>query len=145
MCPAADCKWSKEAINQSFLLTNMCPQDHELNGGDWENLEDKCRKWTKKYGDIYIVAGPIFYDGVKKTFGANKIAIPDAFYKVALCLQGEPKALGFIYPNDAEKHPMSQSVCSVDDVEKITSIDFFSSLPDELEKTIESNYNLKMW
>ena len=145
MCPAADCKWSKEAINQSFLLTNMCPQDHELNGGDWEKLEEKCRKWAKKYGDIYIVAGPIFYNGVKKTFGANKIAVPDAFYKVVLCLQGEPKALGFIYPNDAKKHPMNQSVCSVDDVERITSIDFFSALPDDIENEVERTANIDDW
>lgn len=145
MCPAADCKWSKEAINQSFLLTNMCPQDHELNGGDWETLEDKCRKWAKKYGDIYIVAGPIFYNGIKKTFGANRIAIPDAFFKVVLCTKGTPKALGFIYSNNAEKQPMNQTVCSVDEVERVTNIDFFSSLPDEVEETVESNYNLRMW
>lgn len=145
MCPAADCKWSKEAINQSFLLTNMCPQDHELNGGDWENLEDKCRKWTKKYGDIYIVAGPIFYDGVKNTFGANRIAIPDAFFKVVLCTKGTPKALGFIYSNNAEKQPMNQTVCSVDEVERVTNIDFFSSLPDEVEETVESSFNLRNW
>ena len=27
ICPAADNRWSKAAMNQSFLLTNMCPQD----------------------------------------------------------------------------------------------------------------------
>lgn len=145
MCPAADCKWSKEAINQSFLLTNMCPQDHELNGGDWETLEDKCRKWAKKYGDIYIVAGPIFYNGIKNTFGANRIAIPDAFFKVVLCTKGTPKALGFIYSNNAEKQPMNQTVCSVDEVERVTNIDFFSSLPDEVEETVESSFNLRNW
>lgn len=36
LCPAGDCKWSKEAMEQSFLLTNMCPQNSNLNRGDWE-------------------------------------------------------------------------------------------------------------
>ena len=42
ICPAADCKWSKTAMNQSFLLTNMCPQDRDLNMGDWEG--GRCRE-----------------------------------------------------------------------------------------------------
>ena len=30
ICPAADNRWNKAAMNQSFLLTNMCPQDGNL-------------------------------------------------------------------------------------------------------------------
>ena len=41
MAPAADMKWSQAAMNESFYLTNICPQNHELNGKDWHTLE----KW----------------------------------------------------------------------------------------------------
>lgn len=145
MCPAADCRWSKEVMNQSFLLTNMCPQNHTLNEDDWNTLEDRCRTWANKYGEIFIVAGPIYYDGVKNTFGANKIAIPDAFFKVILCMKNNPKAIGFIYKNDASRQPMRNQVKSVDEVEEITGFDFFYNLPDEIEDNIEAKASLSDW
>ena len=145
MCPAGDNKWSKEAMNQSFLLTNMCPQDHSLNAGGWKKLEEKCREWAVKYGDIYIVAGPIFYDGVKRSFGKNKIGIPEAFFKVVLCLNGKPRALGFIYANDGESKSMNKCVCTVDRVEEITGFDFFPNLPDSIEDVVETMSNLSVW
>ena len=145
MCPAADCKWDKGAQNQSFLLTNMCPQNHGMNGGDWETLESKCRTWAKRFGDIYIVAGPIFYSGVKSSFGPNKIAIPDAFFKVVLCLQGTPKALGFIFPNEDVSHDLNDYLMTVDEVEEITGLDFFSALDDKVENAVEASSNLGLW
>ena len=145
MCPAGDNKWDKAAMNQSYLLTNMCPQNSSLNSGGWNKLEEKCRKWANRYGEIYIVAGPIFYDGVRRTFGANKIAIPDAFFKVVLCLAGKPKAIGFIYENDSSSQSMFKNCCSVDHVEEITGFDFFSSLPDDVETDVESSSNMNQW
>ena len=145
MCPAADCKWDKGAMNQSFLLTNMCPQDHDLNGGDWDKLENKCRTWAKRYGDILIVAGPIFENDERHCFGINKIPIPDAFFKVVLCTSGNPKALGFIFPNNGTHHNMQDYVLSVDEVEITTGIDFFSDLTDDTEADVEACSNLEDW
>ena len=48
MCPAGDNKWSAEAMRQSFLLSNICPQAPNLNRGDWNELEQACRKWAKQ-------------------------------------------------------------------------------------------------
>ncbi len=145
MCPAGDNKWDKVAMNQSFLLTNMCPQDEKLNGGGWKKLEEKCRTWANQYGDIYIVAGPIFGDSITRTLGKGKIAIPDAFFKVILCMQGTPKAIGFLYKNDSSNQSIRNNVCSVDEIESISSFDFFYSLPDDVEESIESVSNLYEW
>ncbi|MCQ2182165.1 MAG: DNA/RNA non-specific endonuclease [Bacteroidales bacterium] len=57
MAPAADMKWSQQAMYECFPLTNICPQNHELNGKDWQNLEKLCRTWAKEYGKVYIVCG----------------------------------------------------------------------------------------
>ena len=81
MCPAADNKWSKKAMEESFLFTNMCPQNGNLNRGDWNEMEMACRKWAKKYGDLYIVCGPILYKGKHKTIGKNKVVVPEAFFQ----------------------------------------------------------------
>lgn len=61
MCPAADNKWDKQAMRESFYMTNICPQHHNLNRGDWKELEDDCRRWVEESGTIYIVCGPILY------------------------------------------------------------------------------------
>ena len=145
ICPAGDNKWSKAAMNQSFLLTNMCPQDETLNSGGWRKLEEKCREWAKKYEDIYIVSGPIFYEGVRSYFGKNKIGIPDAFFKVVLCVNGKPKAIGFIYSNDGTSQSMAKNVHSVNEIEEIVGMDFFYYLPDSIENKVEAMTNLGMW
>lgn len=145
MCPAADCKWSKEAMNQSFLLTNMCPQDNSLNGRFWDKLERKCRVWANKYEDIYIVTGPIYYHQNPQTFGDNMIAIPDAFFKVVLCMKDTPKALGFIYLNTDERQEMESCVITIDEIEEITGFDLFHNLPDNVEDVIESQAKLNQW
>ena len=132
-------------MNQSFLLTNMCPQDEKLNGGGWKKLEEKCRTWANRYGDIYIVAGPIFNEPMTRTLGEGRIAVPDAFFKVVLCLKGTPKAIGFLYKNDSSSQSMKDCSCSVDDIERITGFDFFTSLPDDIEDVVESDANLAKW
>lgn len=146
LCPAGDNKWDKEAMIESFLLTNMCPQNSNLNQGIWETLESRCRGWARHYGVVYITAGPIFYSKNYKTIGANKIGIPDAFYKVVLCLTKKPKALGFIFPNvEPEYDNIKDYMYSVDEVENITKIDFFHNMEDSIENIIEASSNLNNW
>ena len=145
MCPSGDNKWSRLAQEQSFLFTNICPQNGGLNRGDWNEMENQCRRWAKRYGDIYIVAGPIFYKGKHKTIGQHKVVVPDAFFKVVLCMQGTPKAIAFIYKNVEGNRPKDSYVNSVDDVERITGIDFFPALPDDVEQRVESQHCLSDW
>ena len=133
-----DNKWSEKAQRQTFLYSNMCPQNHELNKGDWNDLEIQCRYWAKELGDIYIVTGPIFYNGVKQTIGSHKVAVPDAFFKVLLSDNRKTKAIGFIYPNKGGHKDMNEYITSIDEVERITSMDFFSMLDDRLEENVES-------
>lgn len=145
MCPAADNKWSKKAMEESFLFTNMCPQNGNLNRGDWNEMEMACRKWAKKYGDLYIVCGPILYKGKHKTIGKNKVVVPEAFFKVVLRTGDGPQAIGFIYKNTSGNRPKDSYVNTVDEVERITGIDFFPSLPDDVEKKVEAECDLGLW
>ena len=143
ICPAGDNKWDKAAMNQTFLLTNMCPQDRTLNSGGWNKVEEKCRKWANRFGEVFIVAGPIFRNTTHRKLG--DIPIPEAFYKVILCMNGSPKAIGFIYENNPSSQSMQDTMCSVDDVERLTGFDFFSQLPDDVENDIEATCNLYAW
>ena len=75
----------------------------------------------------------------------NKVWVPDAFFKVILCRQGKPKAIGFIYRNEGVKQYVDEAVCSVDKVEALTGIDFFPSLDDATENRIEASASLSEW
>lgn len=145
MCPAADNKWSQQAMDESFLMTNICPQIGSLNRGGWNSLEIQCRKWVEEYGDIYIVAGPILYKGKHKRIGENKVVVPEAFFKVVLCLRDEPKAIGFIYKNARSEGDKADYVNSIDQVERITGIDFFPTLPDSIENRVEAAADYYIW
>lgn len=146
MCPAADNKWNEKAMRESFLLTNICPQNHGLNKYEWNDVEILCRDWARKYGAVDIVCGPIFSKEVQqKTIGRNRVWVPAKFFKVVLCRKGTPKAIGFIYDNKGQKMPMKDHVYSVDEVEKVTGIDFFPSLADDIERRIEAAADLSDW
>lgn len=140
MAPAGDMKWNKQAMQESFYMSNICPQNHNLNTGDWNDLEMKCREWARRYDHIYVTCGPI-YNGSRRTeyIGDHRVKVPDAFYKVVL-IHTEKKqcALGFIFQNEAGERPLNHYLVSVDSIEQITGIDFFPSLPDELEERLES-------
>lgn len=145
MCPAGDNKWDIEAMNQSFSLINVCPQDASLNSGVWNSIEIDCRNWAKRFQDIYIICGPVFYKQEHVLIGANGVYVPEAFFKVVLCLNGEPKGIGFVVKNSAGTKKKDLYYNSIDQVERITGIDFFPILPDNLENDIESHLDIDVW
>lgn len=152
MCPAGDNKWNREAQEQSFLFTNICPQRHNLNAGAWNDVELQCRDWAKRYGDLYIVCGPVLYDQQHRTIGRNRVVVPEAFFKVILRKEdrsgrskGYYKAIGFVYENKGASRDMSRYVRSVDEIEELTGLDFFSELPDNIETIVEKSANLQDW
>ena len=138
MAPAGDMKWSKKAMQESFYMSNICPQDHNLNTEDWNDLEMKSREWARRYGKVYIVCGPI-YKGIRNEFiGKNRVKVPDAFFKVILINDTKKQAaLGFLFENEAGERPLTDYLVSVDEIEKITGMDFFSALADDMENQLE--------
>ena len=144
ICPAADNKWDKQAMQESFYMTNICPQNHNLNGGDWKELEEACRDWTMEYGQLYVVGGPVFEGVPHKHIGDSRVAVPDAFFKVVLCLSPS-KAIGFVFANKAGSRPLRTYACTVDEVEQLTGIDFFLALPDSLEQAVEATCDFSGW
>ncbi|CAI7577281.1 unnamed protein product [Penicillium manginii] len=59
--PAADAKWSQDAMDGTFMLSNMCPQVGEgFNRDYWAHFEDFGRKLTGRYPSVRIVTGPLY-------------------------------------------------------------------------------------
>lgn len=146
MCPAGDMKWDRRAMDACFMLTNICPQEGSLNSGSWKKLEEKCRKWAMRDSSLIIVCGPVLTDRITRTIGSSNVAVPDRFYKVVLApYANPPRAIGFIMPNGHVPGGMQAAACTVDQVEAITGLDFFSALPDDLENQIESQASFPLW
>lgn len=157
MCPAGDNKWDRQAMTESFLFTNVCPQNHGLNKYEWNDLEILCRDWAREYGAVDIVCGPLYSSAgerfrvgggsqiEQKTIGRNKVWVPNAFFKVVLCRQGRPKAIGFVYRNEGVKQTQAEALRSVDEIEALTGIDFFPALDDAIENRIEAKASLVDW
>ena len=59
--------------------------------------------------------------------------------------KSKEKAIGFIFKNDDSRQPVGKAACSVDHVEEVTGYDFFSSVEDELEAKLESQFNMGKW
>ena len=145
MCPAGDNKWDEQAMYDSFSLVNICPQNSSHNSGLWNSLEMDCRRWAQQYGEIYIVCGPVFMNREHETIGTNGVYVPEAFFKVVLCLKGKPKAFGIITRNTASNKKQDLYYNSVDQVEQIIGIDFFPALPDDIESIVEAKADICDW
>ena len=145
LAPAADMKWSEEAMSESFYMSNMSPQVPGFNRGIWRSLESRVRSWAVENGAVYVVTGGILSSGLP-TIGPDSISVPEYFYKVILDYQEpELKGIGSILPNQGSKSSLKTYAVSIDSVEQRTGIDFFPSLPDDIEDKLEASVDLSLW
>lgn len=136
MAPAGDMKWSAKAMDESYYFTNICPQNRQLNGGDWKELEEQCRKWAIKYGKVNIVCGPIVQENKHGKLGKNGVVIPDSFYKIVsystpkgnvvkgYVFYNPPKRKSAIDTRPAKPRPLESYVKEIAEIEKVTGIKF---------------------
>lgn len=136
MSPAANNGSNKEAMSQSFLLSNMLPQNPGNNRGIWKQLEVYVRNWVTEGKDLYVIQGPIFDEGYK-TIGPNKVAVPTRLFKVIIDTETKLR-IGFIFPNEKlEVKDLPKYAVSIDEVEKATNINFSPQLT-EGEEVLET-------
>ena len=145
LLPAADRKFSKEAYDETFLTSNVSPQVYDFNAGVWNRLEQKTRYWAQKYDKLYVITGGILSNDLK-TIGYENVAVPKYFYKILLDnTEPEIKAIAFLVPHIESNKALYEFVVSIDEIESLTSIDFFPALPDDLENQLESTSDYKGW
>jgi len=145
LCPAADMAFDSLAIDETFFMSNISPQLSAFNAGVWQELERKVRRWAKKHGSLYVVAGPVLRLEDRQHIGPNQVTVPGAFYKVLL--SGDLQhAIGFVVPHERTNASCLQFAVTVDQVEELTGLDFFPQLLEDREEAwLESALDKGAW
>jgi endonuclease G len=141
LAPAGDMKLSYNMMSESFLLSNISPQNPSFNKGGWKTLEKLVRSWASK-SSLYITTGGILSDLTLNKIGKNNVSIPNRFYKIIFNPNNQ-EVISFIMPNSKINKDLDYYIVTVDAIEEITGIDFLSDLDDEIENKIESKIDVK--
>lgn len=144
MAPANDMKWSKTSMTECFYMTNMCPQLHALNDGAWKHLELAVHGWAKRDKRLIIACGPVLKNNMQRIGKHKNISVPAAFYKV-IYAPNQGRAIGFIFNNEKVRGSYTKHAVSVDYIERMTGLDFFSAVDDKVENQMEAIADIQMW
>jgi endonuclease G len=125
----------------------MSPQTADFNRGGWGDLEDAVRGYIYRNpaSQLYVVTGPVLKPGLPVIErGKNKVTIPEYYWKVIMDVKNR-RAIGFIMPNKAITQPLKTFATTIDSVEKVTGLDFYNKLPQDLQAATESRTNTADW
>lgn len=139
LAPAEDMSYSNSAMNESFYFSNVSPQNPGFNRGIWKRLEMQVRSWKPIADTLHVITAGSVHDKLPKLKGS--VTIPDKFYKIVLAkdTRGKVKAIAFLMPNKASKAPLRNYLVTIDELERLTKIDFCFLLPDDVEEALESS------
>jgi endonuclease G len=151
--PAADAKWDQEAMDSTFLLSNMCPQVGDgFNRDYWAHLEDFCRRLTHDFPSVRIVTGPLYLprreeDGKYRVSyevigNPPNVAVPTHFFKIIFAEDGRTggnvSLAAFVLPNKpiANDKPLTDFEVPIEALEKASGLEFATKLPEQRRKKL---------
>ena len=145
LCPAGDRRFNYNAYHETFLTSNISPQDHDFNAGIWNRLEQKVRYWAERKDELFIITGGVLKNGLE-TIGDEGVSVPEEFYKIVIDKDGDSlKAIAFLIPNEGTSDSFYDFTVSIDSIEKKTGLDFLRGLEDALEDKLESKVDRSGW
>jgi endonuclease G len=137
MACAADHKNNVEAMDDTFFMSNMCPQCPQLNRGFWAKLEKYTRDLTSSYSHVHVISGPLYLpreesDGKRyvkyQVIGSNDVAVPTHFFKVLRLEKpsGSTDTQAYIVPNEpiASAAAIDSFKVTLDKVERVAGLIF---------------------
>ncbi len=139
-------RYGKEAQNQTFLTSNICPQRSGLNQGPWYDLEFRISElWPNCYSDVWVITGAITApDGKRLASGVN---IPTAFYQIVVAQdKTRLRAFAVYMPQNLPRSAYTRTtLVSIDEIEKLAGFDFLAGLPDDIENPLEAATPTRLW
>lgn len=81
LCPAADRSSSKQAMRETFCLSNVAPQLASVNVGTWKQTENWVRSQVINYDSLCVLVCPVYLQRDTVRIGKADICVPHAFFK----------------------------------------------------------------
>ncbi|XP_035514269.1 endonuclease G, mitochondrial isoform X2 [Morone saxatilis] len=142
LAAAANHKWSQKAMQDTFYLSNVAPQNPHLNQNTWNNLEKLSRSLTKHYLNVYVCTGPLYLprqeaDGKLyvryQVLGRNHVAVPTHFFKVLILEQLDGRGVelrSYVLPNEPidEKVPLERFLVPIETIERASGLLFVPNI-----------------
>ncbi len=150
LCPSADRSSSVKANSETFLMTNMTPQTHDLNAGPWEKLESYSRSLARRNVTLYIIAGQYGEKGKIK----NKITVPTNFWKIIVfmpdnadifTINQDTRIIAVDMPNSegVQNENWRKFRTTIRNIEQKTNYNFFSNLPENVRNSLKTKVDIK--
>ena len=162
---SADRLFLRLANDQTFYMSNISPQIHSFNAPYWSKLEAIVQNHGRNtsFADtLYVVKGGYIDDesdllGYEMRGNGKRVAVPGHYFMALLRIKGktynsiafwiEHKDYGYTEDYEVPKTVFQDNhqVVSVDELERLTGIDFFHNLPDDVEQKVEAEYSEGLW
>ncbi len=139
-------RYGKTAQRQTFLTSNICPQRSGLNQGPWCNLEFRIAElWPGRFRDVWVITGALSEPAGKRL--PSGIDIPSAFYQIVVARdQDSLRAFGVLMPQNLRRRTHARTtLVAIDELERLSGLDFLADLPDEIEDRLESGVPTRFW
>ncbi len=141
-------RFGAAAQEETFKMSNVCPQRHRLNAGLWKDLELKvAENYTGRYGQVWVIDGPIFGPLDRLPRLRNKASVPEAFYMIIVQQhEGGVRAEAFIMGQDTPASgALDPYLTSVGEIERRTGLKFFPKLEKQAQTALETQINSAVW
>jgi endonuclease G len=136
LCPAENAKFEQEAMDETFYLSNISPQDPLFNRIYWRKMEQYVRKLINIYDTVHVITGPLFLpheaaDGKRyvtyQVIGKNNVAVPTHFFKIIQATyEGKIDREAYLLPNQPIDFsiPLDQFAVPLETIEQAAGIVF---------------------
>ncbi len=129
LAPAEDFRFSQEAIDATFVMSNMAPQKPNLNAGPWKKLEQLVRRLACGEEKVTVITGPLLHNSLSKL--PSGVPVPEQFFKVVIDETPPRKAIAYILHQNDRGNILADRIASFDDIKRRTNEDFFAELTEE--------------
>ncbi len=139
-------RYGAEAQKETFLMSNIVPQSPGVNRHIWKDLEMRvAKRYGRYFREVWVITGPVFQGEIKKL--DSGVPVPSAYYKIIVDEQnGELRALAFLVQQRCPPYTrIKECLVSIDRLEELTGLDFFSDLPYGVEAELESKPATRLW
>ncbi len=153
-------RFGAEGARSTFIMSNVCPQFHSFNDGQWGDLEEWIagrkppratpenfiRGWADEFEEVWVVVGPLFEE--ERDPLSSGVPVPSGFFCIVIDEQenGQPRSLAFIMPHVNQRvDDLTGFLTTIDDIEARAGLNFFHLLQDQVENAMERTRGEALW